>query len=309
MATGLADNLKARQGMTSVEGIMSSLLVFGYGYTARHFVEAVKDEFTTFIGTTRRPQTKKSGLVDLLRFDGVDADPVLHQAVMEADAVLVSVPPDERGDLVLDAFSDLLAQNQNLRWLGYLSTVGVYGDHQGAWVDERTPLYPHSERSKRRVEAEQAWLDLGQQAGLPVHVFRLAGIYGPGQNALVNLQQGTAKRVIKEGQVFNRIHVEDIVAVLKASLQKPHAQAIYNVSDDEPSPPQDVVAYAAQKSGYPLPPEMPFEKANLSPMALSFYGENKRVSNALIKEALGVTLAYPTYRQGIDALYAAGEGR
>lgn len=288
---------------------MSSLLVFGYGYSARQFVEAVKHEFTIFIGTTRRPQIKKAGLVDLLRFDGVDSDPVLHQAVMEAEAVLVSVPPDERGDPVLDAFSDLLGQNKKLRWLGYLSTVGVYGDHQGAWVDERTPLYPQSERSKRRVEAEQAWLDLGQQVGLPVHVFRLSGIYGPGQNALVNLQQGTAKRVIKQGQVFNRIHVEDIAAVLKASLHKPQPQAIYNVSDDEPSPPQDVVAYAAQKSGYPLPPEIPFEKANLSPMAVSFYGENKRVSNALIKEVLGVTLAYPTYRQGIDALYAAGEGR
>ena len=288
---------------------MSSLLIFGYGYTARYFVQAVQSDFTEFYGTTRRPHAKNDGAVTLLRFDGVDADPVLHQAVMEAEAVLVSVPPDERGDPVLDAFSDLLAHNRNLRWLGYLSSVGVYGDHQGAWVDEHAPLYPQSERSKRRVEAEQAWLDLGQDAGLPVHLFRLAGIYGPGQNALVNLKQGTAKRVIKQGQVFNRIHVEDIAAVLRASLHNPQPEAIYNVSDDEPSPPQDVVEYAAQKMGLTMPPLVAFEKANLSPMALSFYGENKRVSNALIKEALGVTLAYPTYREGIAALYAAGEGQ
>ena len=288
---------------------MSSLLIFGYGYTARRFVQAVHADFTEFYGTTRRLHAKNDGAVTLLRFDGVDADPVLRQVVLEAKAILVSVPPDARGDPVLDAFSDLLAQNKNLRWLGYLSSVGVYGDHQGAWVDEYAPLYPVSERSKRRVEAEQSWLDLGQDAGIPVHLFRLAGIYGPGQNALVNLKQGTAKRVIKENQVFNRIHVDDIAAVLRASLYNPQPEAIYNVSDDEPSPPQDVVDFAAQKMGLALPPTVAFEKAHLSPMALSFYGENKRVSNGLIKEALGVKLNYPTYREGIAALYAAGEGQ
>ena len=286
---------------------MSSLLIFGYGYTARFFVRAVQDDFKTFLGTTRRQLVKKEGAVSLLRFDGVDADPVLHEAVMQAEAVLVSVPPDERGDPVLDSFADLLAGNKNLRWLGYLSSVGVYGDHQGAWVDEHAPLYPQNDRSRRRVEAEQAWLDLGLDAGVAVHVFRLAGIYGPGQNALVNIRNGNAKRIIKEGQVFNRIHVEDIARVLRASLHAPQPEAIYNVSDDEPAPPQDVVTYAALKMGVDLPPAYPFEKAPLSPMALSFYGENKRVSNALIKQELGVSLAYPTYRQGLDALYAAGE--
>ena len=288
---------------------MSSLVVFGYGYSARSFVEAVQSDFTECYGTTRKPQSKKDGAVTLLRFDGVDADPVLHRVVSEAAADLVSVPPDDRGDPVLDAFSDLLAQNKTLRWLGYLSSVGVYGDHQGAWVNEHTPLYPQNTRSKRRVEAEQAWLDLGQDAGLPVHLFRLAGIYGPGQNALVNLRQGTAKRVIKQGQVFNRIHVADIATVLQASWHNPQPEAIYNVSDDEPAPPQDVIDFAAQKMGLPPPPAIPFEKANLSPMAASFYGENKRVSNALIKEALGVKLAYPSYREGLAALYAAGEGQ
>ena len=288
---------------------MSSLLIFGYGYTARHFVQAVRQDFTTCFGTTRKPQGKSDALVSLLRFDGVDADPVLHQAVSEATAVLVSVPPDERGDPVLDAFSDLLSTNKNLRWLGYLSTVGVYGDHQGGWVDEHAPLYPQNERSRRRVEAEQAWLDLGQDAGLPVHIFRLAGIYGPGQNALVNIKNGTAKRVIKEGQVFNRIHVADIAAVLCASLQNPHPEAIYNVTDNEPAPPQDVIAYAAQKMGVDLPPAYAFDKAGLSPMAMSFYAENKRVSNRLIRQELGVSHAYPTYREGLDALHAAGEGQ
>ena len=288
---------------------MSSLLIFGYGYTARYFVDAVASEFTTISGTTRKARHNRSERVRLLQFDGVDRDPVLHEAVMQAEAVLVSVPPDERGDPVLDAFSDLLAANKNLRWLGYLSSVGVYGDHQGAWVDEHAPLSPHTDRSRRRVEAEQAWLDLGQDAGVPVHLFRLAGIYGPGQNALVNLKNGTAKRILKDGQVFNRIHVADIATVLRASLHNPHPEAIYNVSDDEPAPPQDVVTYAAQKMAVPLPPAYPYDKAGLSAMALSFYGENKRVSNALIKQELGVTLTYPTYREGIDALYAAGEGR
>ena len=288
---------------------MSSLLIFGYGYTARYFVDAVASEFTTISGTTRKARHNPSERVRLLQFDGVDRDPVLHEAVMQAEAVLVSVPPDERGDPVLDAFSDCLAQNKNLRWLGYLSSVGVYGDHQGAWVDEHAPLYPHTDRSRRRVEAEQAWLDLGQDTGVPVHLFRLAGIYGPGQNALVNLKNGTSKRILKDGQVFNRIHVADIATVLRASLHNPHPEAIYNVSDDEPAPPQDVVTYAAQTMAVPLPPAYPYDKAGLSAMALSFYGENKRVSNALIKQELGVTLTYPTYREGIDALYAAGEGR
>lgn len=288
---------------------MSSLLIFGYGYTARFFVQAVGGDFKKIFGTSRKPKGKTDPHVTLLRFDGVDADPVLHQAVSEATAVLVSVPPDERGDPVLDAFSDLLAANKNLRWLGYLSTVGVYGDHQGEWVDEHAPLHPQNERSRRRVEAEQAWLDLGQDAGLPVHIFRLAGIYGPGQNALVNISNGTARRILKEGQVFNRIHVADIATVLCASLQNPHPEAIYNVTDDEPAPPQDVIVYAAQKMGVPLPPLYPFEKAELSPMARSFYAENKRVSNRLIRQELGVRLAYPTYREGIDALHAAGEGQ
>ena len=288
---------------------MSSLLIFGYGYTARAFVKAVGADFKTIYGTTRRPRQSHSDGVTLLRFDGVDRDEVLHQAVAEAQAVLISVPPDAQGDPVLDAFSDLLADNKNLRWLGYLSSVGVYGDHQGAWVDEHAPLYPQNDRSKRRVEAEQAWLDLGQDAGLPVHIFRLAGIYGPGQNALVNIKNGTAKRILKEGQVFNRIHVDDIARVLQASLLRPHPEAIYNVSDDEPAPPQDVVLYAAQKMAVPPPPAYAYDKAGLSAMALSFYGENKRVSNALIKQDLAVTLAFPTYREGLDALYAAGEGR
>ena len=288
---------------------MSSLLVFGYGYTARYFVGAVQTDFKTFYGTTRRSHPKSEGQVTLLRFDGVDVDPVLHEAVLNAHAVLVSIPPDERGDPVLDAFSDLLAANKQVRWIGYLSSVGVYGDHQGAWVDEHAPLYPQNEQSKRRVEAEQSWLDWGQETGVPVHIFRLAGIYGPGQNALINLKQGTAKRIMKDGQIFNRIHVEDIATILRASLHHPDPEAIYNVCDDEPSPAHEVVTYAAEKLGVPVPPAVPFEKAALSPMALRFYSENKRVSNALIKQDLGVELAYPTYRHGIDSLLKAGEGR
>jgi len=289
---------------------MSSLMIFGLGQSARAFVQRVGADYSSITATVRDSAAAlpMQG-VEILDFNEAGFDPRLTRAVSDAEVILCSVPPDAEGDPVLEWFGDTIQAAHRLKWLGYLSTIGVYGDHQGGWVDETTAVQGESERSYRRMMVEQMWQDFARDAGLPLHIFRLAGIYGPAQNALLQLRRGTAKRVIKPGQVFNRIHVEDIVAVLKASLQKPHAQAIYNVSDDEPSPPQDVVAYAAQKSGYPLPPEMPFEKANLSPMALSFYGENKRVSNALIKEALGVTLAYPTYRQGIDALYAAGEGR
>jgi nucleoside-diphosphate-sugar epimerase len=293
---------------------MSTLLIFGYGYTARFFAQAMQSDFSQIIGTTRQPQAQQHDRVKLLRFAGVETDPALQSAVRDAEAILVSIPPDDQGDPVLHVFSDLLRKNKKLRWLGYLSTVGVYGDHQGGWVNEQTPLAPRSDRSRRRVEAEQAWLDLGQEAGLPVHLFRLAGIYGPGKNALVNLRQGTAKRIIKPNQVFNRIHVADIARVLKASWQNPQPWSLYNVSDDAPSPPQEVIEYAAQKMSVPLPAAIPFETATLSPMALSpmarsFYAENKRVSNALMKQALGVTLSYPSYREGLDALYAAGEGR
>ena len=205
---------------------------------------------------------------------------------------------------MLRHFRDDLAALPELAWIGYLSTVGVYGDCQGQWVDETAPARPTSERSLRRVRAENAWLAFGSESGRRVEIFRLAGIYGPGRNVIDNLKAGTARRIVKAGQVFNRIHVEDIAGVLAAAIDGRGVHNIYNVSDDEPAPPQDVIACAAELLGLPVPPDIPFEQAGLTGMAGSFWAENKRVSNARIKNALGVTLAYPTYREGLRAILA-----
>lgn len=187
------------------------------------------------------------------------------------------------------------------------ATIGVYGDQGGAWIDEATPPSPTNARTRQRVEIEEAWLQLGRDSGKPVQIFRLSGIYGPGRNAITKLRNGTANRLIKPGQVFNRIHVDDIAGVLMASLAQPRQGAIYNVTDDEPGPPQDVITFAAELTGLAPPPEVPFEQAQLSPMAASFYGESKRVSNALVKREFGYAFRYPTYREALRALAAAGE--
>jgi nucleoside-diphosphate-sugar epimerase len=287
-----------------------NLFVFGLGYSATFFARGYRDRFTRVAGTVTS-QDK----ADALAADGIDArvfapervDPAIEADLQAADALLVSIPPDE-GDPVLARFAGAIASAPRLSWIGYLSTIGVYGDHGGAWIDEATPPNAVSDRSKERLAAENAWLDLGARSGKAVHIFRIAGIYGPGRNALKQLADGTAKRIVKPGQVFNRIHVEDIAAVLMASVERPRAGAIYNLADDEPAPAQDVVAYAAGVAGVPPPPEVPFAEARLGPMAASFYGESKRVSNRLIKDELGVRLRHPTYRDGLKDLRAAGEG-
>jgi nucleoside-diphosphate-sugar epimerase len=192
--------------------------------------------------------------------------------------------------------------SKQLQWVGYLSTTGVYGDRGGDWVDEESSLEPNTTRGERRLKAEQNWLKLCNDHGLPVHLFRLAGIYGPGRNQLLTVLNGTAKRIIKAGQIFSRIHVDDIAGVLTASIAKPNPCRAYNVCDDEPCPPQEVVEYAASLLGLPLPPEIPFEEANLSSMAKSFYADSKRVSNQRMKNELGYQLLYPNYREGLLAL-------
>jgi hypothetical protein len=287
-----------------------TLFVFGLGYTARAFVRAERSRFERIVATVT-----SAAKAEVLAADGIEArvfgpdgrDPRIAGDLRDARALLVSIPPGEDGDPALGAYGDEIAAAPRLAWIGYLSTVGVYGDHAGAWIDEATPPKPASARSRRRLAAEEAWLALGRRTGTSVQVFRLAGIYGPGRNPFVQLAAGTAKRIVKPGQVFNRIHVDDIAAALAASLDRPRAAAIYNVTDDEPAPPQDVVAYAAGLAGVAPPPEIPFEEAALSPMARSFYGEPKRVSNRLIKQDLGLALRYPTYREGLTALRAAGE--
>jgi nucleoside-diphosphate-sugar epimerase len=283
------------------------LFIFGVGYTARALAARLIGDGWRVSGTVR-----ESARANALRDQGIAAH-VFDRAQPLADAaslfagvthVLSSVPPDDIGDAVLDRHARDLASCRALEWLGYLSTTGVYGDRGGGWVDETDARQPSGARGGRRVAAEDGWLELHRRHGLPVHIFRLAGIYGPGRNALAQLRAGTARRIDKPGQVFSRIHVDDIVAVLRASMARPSPGAAYNVADDLPAPPQDVVAFAAELLDVAPPPLVPFAEAELSAMARSFYDDSKRVRNDRIKSELGVRLAYPDYRAGLCALLA-----
>ena len=279
-----------------------NLFAFGLGYTALTWIETGRFARTrgTVTSAAKAATLAEQG-VQAFVLDDSTADPMITPALRDSDVILVSVPPSPHGDSIITRFAKTIAGSQ-ARWIGYLSTVGVYGDRGGAWVDETTPPAPASERSRRRLDAERLWLEFGARTGRAVHVFRLPGIYGPGRSAIDQLRAGTARRIVKPGQVFNRVHVADIARVLSASVRRPRAGAVYNAADDEPAPPQDVVAYAAALLGVPAPPEIPFDAAAMSPMAASYYAENKRVGNALIRSELGVALAYPTYREGLTAI-------
>lgn len=232
----------------------------------------------------------------------------MKDALHDATHLLISAGPDEAGDPVLTALRDQIVNAApHIEWAGYLSTTGVYGDHQGRWVDETTPLTPSTRRGQYRVDAERAWQTLAAETGLPLHIFRLAGIYGPGRGPFAKVRDGTARRIIKPGQVFSRIHVEDIAQVLSASIMRPDPGAIYNLCDDDPAPPQDVIGYAAELLGQPVPPAQNYETAEMTPMARSFYAESKKVRNDRIKTDLGVTLKFPTYRDGLQALLDGDE--
>ena len=287
------------------------LLILGLGYSAGFVAREALARGWEVTGTVRSAEraaeSSREG-VHTLVFGGFAVSKPLERMVPEADAVLVSVPPDEGRDPVLQAMSGLLAQAPQLNWIGYLSTIGVYGDHGGAWVDETTEPAPQDDRSRTRLQVEQDWLAFGERTGKPTQIFRLGGIYGPGRSPLAKLQAGRAKRLVKPGQVFNRIHVADIAGVVMASLASPRAGAIYNVVDDLPAPPQDVVTYAAELLGIAPPPETAFDPAAMTSMAASFYAENRRVSNALVKRELDYGFRYPTYREGLAAL-AEGEAR
>ena len=281
---------------------MTDLVCFGLGYSARVFGRRRLRDGWKVLGTTRSSERaaalREEGFETAL-FSGETPSEDVSERLRDATHLLLSIAPGSTGDPALIHHRDDIAAAKKLEWIGYLSTVGVYGDHDGAWVDEDTLVKPTSERSVRRVAAEKAWLDFGVESDKCLQLFRIAGIYGPGRGPLENMRRGKSRRIIKPGQVFNRIHVEDIANILDASVASPRAGAIYNVSDNEPAPPQDVIAYAAQLLGVPAPPEIAFEDAEMTPMGRSFYGENKRVSNARIRTELGVELSYPTYREGI----------
>ena len=281
----------------------TTLLSVGHGYSAAALARRLGG--WRIIGTTRRAEKAerlRAAGTEPMIWPGED----LRPAIAEASHLLISVAPDETGDPVLrdlaDAIGDAAPQ---LRWVGYLSTTGVYGDHAGGWVDETTALTPSTRRGRARVLAESQWQALADRTGLPLHIFRLAGIYGPGRGPFEKVKNGTARRIIRENQFFSRIHVDDIAAVLAASIARPDPGAIYNVADDDPAPPEDVLTEAARLLGLPPPPEVAFEAADMTPLARSFYAESKRVRNDRIKRDLGVELAYPDYRAGLAALLAA----
>lgn len=286
---------------------MSHLLCFGLGYTAQALARLLVARGWRVAGTSRTDEAVaelRRQRFEAFVFNDQDAADVSKQ-LEAATHVVVSVAPDAQGDAVLRRFGKELAAAPNLKWIGYLSTVGVYGNTLGGWVDEGSEVSGDFDRTRWRIAAEQAWLQLATAApSARVEVFRLAGIYGPQRSAFDSLRSGRAQRIVKPGQVFNRIHVDDIAAVLAAAMTGHGAHTIYNVTDDEPAPPQDVITFAAELLGVDPPPEIDFAEAALSPMARSFYEANRRVSNARVKGDLGVRLLYPNYRDGLRAILA-----
>ena len=284
---------------------MPVLLSIGHGYSASALGRLLRDRGWRVIGTTRSAEKAarlSSEGVEARVWPGTD----LTDDLAASTHLLSSVAPAAGGDPVVGALGEAIAATApQLAWAGCLSTTGVYGDHAGGWVDETTPLTPSTVRGQARVEAEAAWRALAARSGLPLHIFRLAGIYGPGRGPFEKVRDGTARRIVKPGQVFSRIHVDDIAQVLAASMARPNPGAVYTLCDAAPAPPEDVLAYAAELLGLPPPPEVPYDQAEMSEMARSFYAESKRVRNDRIKTELGVRLQYPDYRAGLDALLAA----
>jgi nucleoside-diphosphate-sugar epimerase len=281
------------------------LFVFGMGYTAQHLAARLLPQGWAVAGTCRNTDSQaalsRAG-IETHVFDGVQPMQDARGILAGTTHILVSTPPDGQGDPAFLHHAGDIAATRDIQWLGYLSTTGVYGDHQGGWVDEDTPATPTSERGHRRDKAEQDWQAMVGQHQVPTHVFRLPGIYGPGRSALDAIRQGRTQRIEKPGQVFCRIHVDDIVSGLMASMAQPRPGRIYNLADDEPAPPQDVTAFAAHLLGLDPAPLTPFHKAELTAMGRSFYAECKRVRNDRMKEELGVALSHPTYREGLRAI-------
>lgn len=292
--------------------MVNHLVCLGMGFSASALAELVDREGWKISGSSRTAE----GAAEIrahgwhgFAFDAQQDGAVLRQelagSLNDVTHLVISIPPGDEGDVIARDHGDDIARLPKLEWVGYLSTIGVYGDHQGDWVDETTSPSPLSRRSKLRLEAEKAWQGLAERARWRLQIFRLAGIYGPGRSAIDQIVAGKARRIIKKDQVFNRIHVNDIATILRAGMAGAGRHTIYNIADDEPGPPQEVVAFAAQLLGVEPPPEIAFEDADLSPMGRSFYNERKRVRNNRIKEDLGIRLSYPDYRKGLEAIMAA----
>ncbi len=282
---------------------------FGYGYTSEYLMHALREEGGwSFAGTTRDPEKKMQ-----MQDEGVDSY-IFNREIplgdvrgfmQDATHLLISTPPDDSGDPAFGLHGEDIAHMEGLQWIGYLSSTAVYGDRAGGWVDENSELRPTSRRGSRRERAEAQWLSLYHDYNLPMHVFRLAGIYGPGRSALDSVRAGTARRIDKPGQAFSRIHIDDIVAVLRASMERPHPGHVYNVADDEAAPSQKLIAAACEMLGLPVPPLIPYDQADLAPITRSFYADNKRINNERIKTELGVILKHPDFHSGLQACLEA----
>jgi nucleoside-diphosphate-sugar epimerase len=294
---------------------VTTLVCPGFGYSAQHYVALCGKRFDRIVGTTRsednaaalRSRQFGGHAVELIVFDGITASPLLAAAIADATVLLVSIAPDRDGDPVLAHLRDAFTSAPRLDSIVYLSTIAVYGNHDGRWIDEATPLTPALTRASNRIEAERAWQALGRAHGIPVAIVRIAGIYGPGANALETVKAGRGRRITKPGQVFNRIHVADLAQIIDKAVDmalRGGAGGIFNAADDEPTPPGDPIVFAASLLGIEPPAEIAFEEAKktMTPFALSFYGESKRVRNDRIKSVLGVSLRYPTYREGLRML-------
>jgi nucleoside-diphosphate-sugar epimerase len=282
------------------------VFIFGLGYSARAWIASRPDVEAS--GTTRsqeRAAAMRARGVDAFVFSETESAGEIPDRLLNADFVVVSAPPTALGDPAIRRFGDVLRAAPKLKCVIYLSTIGVYGDAAGAWIDEDAPLVATSERGRERIVAERDWLDLSRRSNWRVRILRLGGIYGLGRNMIEKLRAGDARRIVKPGQVFNRIHVDDIAEAISLAARFEGASGAWNIVDDEPTPPQDVTAHAANLIGVPAPEEEPFDAAALSPMARSFYADNKRVSNAKAKRDLGFAPLYPTYREGLAALARA----
>jgi nucleoside-diphosphate-sugar epimerase len=286
------------------------LLIFGAGYTGQAIVDRMRGHYGRIVGTTRRQENfeklRARGIEPLL-FAGEDSEAVADE-IAHADHIAVSIAPAERVDPVLAAYGEALLASQNLKWICYLSSVGVYGDHGGAWVDETSPCQPNLPRYKQRLEIEAAWCALASARSAPLAVLRLSGIYGPGRNVFVNIENGRSKRIVKPGQAFNRIHRDDVAKAFELTATR-QADGVFNITDDLPAPPQDVVLLAHRLHGSVPPREIPFEAAEMTVMARSFYNQNKRVSNARSKAVLGLAYDWPDYKTALKRMWREGSWR
>ena len=290
---------------------MSKLFVFGMGYSALAIAKQAQPDFTAIVGTARSEEKLHKLQADgflAQQFAGDSFSDDLASELRDTTHLLISIAPGDNDPVLATLPQPVFSICPNLNWIGYLSTVGVYGNHDGAWVDEDTPPRPVSKRSIERVRAENAWQVIANEAKIPLGIFRLSGIYGPGRNAFITIEKGNSRRLVKPGQVFNRIHRDDIATAVSSAI-KNNTGGVFNITDNEPAPPQDVVAYAHELMGIEPPPEIDFETADLSPMARSFYGENKRVSNAKSKSELSIHYQWPDYRTSLKRMWEEGSWR